>query len=170
MENKKKYVLDKMVIYGAYGNRSGDQIKKIQVHLQDLLKLATPENKKVPTVLITKCKKPNAIFKIKKGGLMGLKVTLRKELAHNLIQVLSKVYSDLVKRLTYNNNTLFVGLNDHKRLKLEKYKYNVPEYGLNFAITFMLAQRKSLLKQKIYKNVPHEECKTIIQEIIKQKQ
>lgn len=157
-----KYTLEKVVISGGYGNREADQIKKIKDHLESLLSNLLKDHKKHPKVIITTCVRPNAVFKIKKGKPVGIKVTLRKAKAHEFIRLLAKTTPNFIDRLVYNNNTLFIGLEDHKKLKLERYKYDAPEYGFNVAVTFNLKERKPLLKGKHKKVVPKENCLNIV--------
>ena len=166
MRNNQTYVLDKVVISGGYGNRESEQINRIKLHLETLLSYLEEDSPKKPKVVITNCVKPNAVFKIKLGKPIGIKVTLRKKKAVNLLKILNKIQPLFVSRLKYNNNTMFMGLEDHKKLKLEKYKYNVPEYGINIAMVFNLKERKSLIKKKISKKIDEKSCIEVLQKLI----
>lgn len=158
-----KYVLDKIVLSGGYGNREPEKIKKIKDHLQNLL---TTLNEKETKVLVTNCRRPNSVFKLKKHRAVGVKVTLRKQKALTYLKLLNTITPNFLGRLKYNNSTFFMGLDDHKKLKLERYRYDAPEYGLNTAIVFCPLERKSLLRVKRKRLVSAMDCQNCLKTLL----
>ena len=152
----KKYVIQKIVLSGGCGQKTPEEIKKIKQHLETILNTLLKDQK--PTkVALTKCKKPSAVFKIKKNALLGFKVTLRKEKMNLFLKLLENL--NLLKNLTYNNNCLFKGISDHRKLKIQRFRTEVQDYGFNGAMIFKLKQIKTSKKK-----IMQEDCKKCLEQ------
>lgn len=141
--NTEKYKIEKIVVSMGLGNLSNNQIQKIKKHFENLFYDYLKDKKeKSQSCTITKCRKSNSKFKIRKGTPCGLKITLRKERIGKFLKVLNEKHG--FNKLRYNNNTLMLGIKDHRMLRLQKYNYEAPEYGFNVAIVF------SVISARVY--------------------
>lgn len=118
-----KYQLTRLVISIGLGGRNLKAINQVKEHVQGLLK-----NHVHRRFTITKCRKSNALFKIRKGTPMGLKLTIRGKDIDQFV--------DYKWDLSYDSNSLFKSFTDHRLLRMERYNPKAPDYGLNFRFIF----------------------------------
>lgn len=155
-----KYKLAKVVLSLGLGNRGVNLIEKVRVHLSKILEPVLKNKENVQRITLTTCRKSNAKFKIRKGNVLGLKVTLRKKKINTLLELLKDRVN--YQKVHYNNSTLFLGISDHRLLRLEKYDYEAPSYGFNLAFVFtpvsdrIYTRRINKIKRR--KIVPKDAC------------
>lgn len=164
-----KSFLSKVVISVGLGGKSKKEILDVKNHIENLLLLILETPRKFTQ---TTCKKSIATFKVRKGIPMGLKLTLRNDTAKKFLKVvLSKLgyTKEKVSSLSWDNRTLSLGLNDHKRLKLQKYNPNAPEYGFSIFITFenkgARVKYRRINPVKLKYEIPRETCNLILSEL-----
>jgi ribosomal protein L5 len=134
-----KLKLEKVVISTGLGQRESAAVELARDHFSQIMNRFLTHKRndqivKTAKVVTTKCHRPCATFKTKKNKPMGFKITLRKDRMIEFIRYLLEQVKDLESRLKFNNNTFFMGLKDHRLLKLERYNYKAPNYGFNIAL------------------------------------
>ena len=129
-----KFKVSKLIVSIGCGLNTPKHIQNIKNHLESIVKTKISDFKTV----ITKCKRANAKFKIKAGIPMGIKSTLRKQKISKFLDILKKADSNLLKNLKYNaeSNSYSYGIKDHHFLKLQRYNYSAPVYGMNIQLVF----------------------------------
>lgn len=150
-----KAKLTRLIISLGLGGKTLKQIEKIKAHLESVI---NPLLSKARKFVITKCKKSNAIFKIRKGIPLGLKITLRKEEI--------KPFLNLKLDLKYDCNSLYQSFSDHKLLRLERYNPFAPEYGLNLRFIFeregCRVKYRRISPRKLKDVISKEECHDLL--------
>ena len=155
----------KIVVSGGYGDRQ-KEIQKIKSHMEALFNFSQK-------MVVTSARKGVAKYNLKKGDKVGLKITLRKDRAvkfiKNFLNTSTKVFS--INNLKLNVDTFNFGISSHRKLRLEKYNINAPEYGFNVAIQFSKngtrnTKRKfnSVKNQKLFFNT--SDCINILKSIV----
>ena len=126
------FKIDRVIVSIGLGGKTPKEISQVKEHFESIFS----EFLGGSASTVTKCRKANAKFKIRKGVPMGVMATLRKSKIRKILTHLVHTFPHLKSEMRYDLNNLSVGFRDHRRLKLERYNHKAPEYGLNLNLKF----------------------------------
>lgn len=166
-----KHKIQKVVISMGLANRNVTQIQRVATHFKKIFEpYLLDKSDKVQQMMRTQCKVANSKFKIRKGTPAGLKITLRK---HKIAKILELLQNRLnySENGTFNNSSFFIGVKDHRMLKLQRYNYEAPEYGFNVSVVYspFCNRLRTRRINPIYKKctISEEEAKYLFEQKLK---
>ena len=159
-----------MVSVGACG-KTPKEVEDLKNHFEKIFRayLLKPNSTKgkAQECILTKCKTPNALWKLRKGAITGFKVTIRarlSELSKRLIPQLD------IEKSHFMNNVLFKGIESHRVLRLQRYDHLAPEYG--FRVLFFFKKPGSRVKTrkwnplKLDSTIERTQCLEVLKNIV----
>lgn len=133
----KSIELQKILISVGACGKTPKEVEDLKNHFEKIFRpyLLKSKSTKRQTqdCALTRCRTPNALWKLRKGAITGFKVTVRTRLAELAELLIPKLD---IEKSHFLNNVLFKGLESHRVLRLQRYDHLAPEYGFRVFFFF----------------------------------